>query len=47
VQLRFTGNATRAQFDDAVVSVGYWYHAFEFDNGYRVRGDYDIGRKRR
>jgi SAM-dependent methyltransferase len=44
VQLRFTGNATRAQFDDAVASVGYWYHAFEFDNGYRVRGDYDIGR---
>src|SRR5262245_58100498 len=38
VQLHFTGAASRAEFDEAVATVGHWYHSFEFDNGYRVRG---------
>jgi hypothetical protein len=40
--LRFTGNATGDEFDAAVAGVTHWYHSFAFDNGYRVRGDYNI-----
>jgi SAM-dependent methyltransferase len=43
-RLRFTGSASRAEFDAACAATDWWYHAHEFDNGYAVAGDYDVGR---
>lgn len=42
-RLRFTGNTTQAEFARRCAEVEHWYHSFYFDNGYEVRGDYDIG----
>jgi len=41
--LRFTGSATLDEFQRRCGQVEWWYHSFYFDNGYEVRGDYDIG----
>jgi SAM-dependent methyltransferase len=42
-RLRFTGDITPAEFQRRCAEVDRWYHSFYFDNGYEVRGDYDIG----
>lgn len=43
-RLRFTGKADEARFDAAVSRNPWWYHTFLFDNGFEVRGYYDIGK---
>ena len=43
-RLRWTGNCDRQAFDEAVAQHDFWYHSYYFDNGFEVRGDYDIGR---
>jgi hypothetical protein len=43
-KLRYTGTIGRAEFQSRCRSTGPWYHSFYFDNGFAVRGDYDIGR---
>src|SRR5262249_33261255 len=42
--LRWTGTQSREEFDRRCAAVPYWYHSFHFDNGFAVRGCYDIGR---
>lgn len=42
--LRFTGTCDREAFDTACSRHDWWYHTFRFDNGYEVRGDYDIAK---
>lgn len=44
MRLHFTGTCSRSEFDEATSRAGDWYHSFYFDNGFEVRGDYDIGR---
>ena len=44
-RLTFTGNCNHDTFLSACAEhPGEWYHRFYFDNGYEVRGSYDIGR---
>lgn len=43
-RLRFTGDCDEATFKSACAKQDFWYHSFYFDNGYEVRGDYDIGK---
>jgi SAM-dependent methyltransferase len=42
--LKFTGKFTAAEFEIACAQQNWWYHSYYFDNGFAVRGDYDIGR---
>ena len=42
-RLAYTGTLERAEFDKACQEVPWWYHSYYFDNGFEVRGDYDIG----
>ncbi len=42
-QLRFTGNATPEEFASRCADLPWWYHSYYFDDGYSIRGDYDIG----
>lgn len=42
-RLRFTGTCRERQFRKAVARHPYWYHSYYFDNGFEVRGDYDVG----
>lgn len=42
-QLRFTGTATPEEFASRCADLPWWYHSYYFDNGFSVRGDYDIG----
>lgn len=42
-RLKFTGSASAAEFQEAVQKVPFWYHAYYFDNGYEVHGDYNPG----
>lgn len=41
--LKFTGDASQAEFDAACLRYSPWYHSFYFDNGYSIKGDYNIG----
>lgn len=43
-RLKFTGDCTREEFDSACRQHDFWYHSYYFDNGFEIRGDYDIGR---
>ena len=44
-RLTFTGDCDHDTFRSACAEhPGEWYHSFYFDNGYEVRGSYDIGR---
>jgi SAM-dependent methyltransferase len=42
-RLRFTGELTVEQFGEQCKQEKTWYHSYYFDNGYQVRGDYNIG----
>jgi SAM-dependent methyltransferase len=41
--LRFTGALGPEEFESTSLQLPWWYHSFYFDNGFSVRGDYDIG----
>jgi SAM-dependent methyltransferase len=41
--LRFTGNLSAEEFQARCGELPWWYHSYYFDNGFSVRGDYDIG----
>ena len=42
-RLSFTGNITEEEFNQKCGRHEHWYHSYYFDNGYQVRGDYNIG----
>jgi SAM-dependent methyltransferase len=42
--LRWTGDCSEAEFHAACAKQDWWYHSYAFDNGYRVWGEFDIGR---
>jgi len=42
-RLRFTRDATEQEFLERCRQQNYWYHSYYFDNGYEVKGDYNIG----
>jgi tRNA (mo5U34)-methyltransferase len=42
-QLNYTGTLDQRAFDQLVSSHPWWYHSYYFDNGFSVRGDYNIG----
>lgn len=42
-RLRFTGSMSEAELQQKCAEVNWWYHSFYFDNGYEIRGDYNIG----
>lgn len=44
VRLKFTGTCSKAEFEARCQENSYWYHTYHFDNGFSMRGDYDIGR---
>ena len=41
--LRFTGEIDEQEFEARCGDLPWWYHSFYFDNGFSVRGDYDLG----
>ncbi|MGA7415094.1 MAG: methyltransferase domain-containing protein, partial [Bryobacteraceae bacterium] len=41
-KLRFTGHSSREDFDRRCQSLPWWYHSYYFDNGFTIRGDYDM-----
>jgi SAM-dependent methyltransferase len=41
--LRYTGELSRTEFEARCAELPWWYHSYYFDNGFSVRGDYDIG----
>jgi SAM-dependent methyltransferase len=41
--LKYTGTLSREQFNAQCTQQDPWYHSYYFDNGYCVRGEYDIG----
>ncbi len=43
-RLRFTGDCDEATFEAAVAGESFWYQSFSFDNGFEVRGDYDVSK---
>jgi tRNA (mo5U34)-methyltransferase len=40
--LHFTGTIDQDEFDSRCRELPWWYHSYYFDNGFVVRGDYDI-----
>src|SRR5690242_4243522 len=42
-RLRYTGKLAATEFHRRCSTVTWWYHSYYFDNGFSVRGDYDIG----
>ncbi len=43
-KLKFTGDCNEETFKSACVNQEFWYHSYYFDNGFKVRGDYNIGK---
>ncbi|MBI1358011.1 MAG: methyltransferase domain-containing protein [Acidobacteria bacterium] len=43
VRLRYTGELDREGFEAKAAELDWWYHSYYFENGFEVRGDYDIG----
>ena len=43
-RLRFPKGVAEHVFEEKVREHEFWYHSYYFDNGFEVRGDYDIGR---
>src|SRR2546430_10844204 len=41
-RLRFTGICNGQEFGARCAEQEFWYHSYYFDNGFAVRGDYDI-----
>jgi SAM-dependent methyltransferase len=44
VMLKFTASLDRAAFNSRCEQHDFWYHSYYFDNGFAVRGDYDVGK---
>ncbi len=44
VLLHYSGPGDRDEFDLRCSEVKLWYHSYYFDNGFEIKGDYDIGR---
>jgi SAM-dependent methyltransferase len=42
-RLRYTGTANEDEFRKRSSELDWWYHSYYFDNGFAVRGEYDIG----
>ncbi len=42
-RLRYTSALTPDEFEARRKEHDFWYHSYYFDNGYEIRGDYDIG----
>jgi tRNA (mo5U34)-methyltransferase len=42
-RLRYTGSLTEAEFHERCARQNVWYHSFYFDNGFTLRGDYNVG----
>ncbi len=41
--LHYTGTLNEEEFNSRCASLPWWYHSYYFDNGFSIRGDYDIG----
>jgi len=41
--LRYSGSMGADEFEARCREIPWWYHSYYFDNGFSVRGDYDIG----
>ncbi len=41
--LHFSGTIGAREFESRCSELPWWYHSYYFDNGFSVRGDYDIG----
>jgi SAM-dependent methyltransferase len=39
----YTSHLTQQEFIQRCSQISFWYHSFYFDNGFEVRGDYNIG----
>jgi len=42
-KLSFTGDCDEQTFNTVCATHDFWYHSYYFDNGFEVRGDYNIG----
>ena len=42
-RLKYTGACEQSEFNQRCAEHDFWYHSYFFDNGFEVRGDYDIG----
>jgi SAM-dependent methyltransferase len=42
-RLKFTGSAGPDEFKSKCSQLDWWYHSYYFDNGFEVKGDYDVG----
>jgi len=42
-RLKFTGDCDEATFKAVCAKQDFWYHSYYFDNGWKLRGDYNIG----
>ncbi len=42
-RLKFTGDCDEATFKAVCAKHDFWYHSYYFDNGFKLRGDYNIG----
>lgn len=42
-RLKYTGACEQSEFIQRCAEHDFWYHSYYFDNGFEVRGDYDIG----
>lgn len=42
-RLHYTGILGEDEFNARCAAVSPWYHSYYFDNGFAIRGDYDIG----
>lgn len=43
-RLKYTSTKDKQSFESACAKHDFWYHSFYFDNGFQIRGDYDIGK---
>jgi SAM-dependent methyltransferase len=41
--LRYSSSVSAEEFEARCREIPWWYHSYYFDNGFSVRGDYDIG----
>src|SRR5271169_3139318 len=42
-RLHYTGTLSSEQFDAACQRQYHWYHSYYFDNGFEIRGHYNVG----
>ena len=41
--LPYSGDLSQLEFDELCLAQKRWYHSYYFDNGFQIRGDYNIG----